>query len=297
MMVSRQVLTRTSRIRASRARLQNRIAAAVIWGGAIFVAALFAWLMADILWHGWREISLAYFTQEPESAGRLGGISSILVSTGLILIVCLVSALPIGLGTAIFLAEYTGPEDTVSRKIRLSLNVLAGTPSIVFGLFGNAFFCKMLGMGFSILSGGLTLACMVLPYFIRIAEESIRSVPQSYRMGAVALGLSKSTQIMRLILPVAVPGILGAIILSVGRSLSETAALIFTSGYVDRMPESLYDSGRSLSVHIYDLSMNVAGGDQRAYSAALVLIVSLILINFITGLIGRAWSRRMISIS
>ncbi len=295
MMVLREVSARTVRLQRKRIRFQNIIATSVVWGGAMLVLGLFGWLLSDILWHGWRDLSFAYFTQPPESAGREGGISTILVSTLLILGVCLATTLPIGLGTSIFLAEYTDNEGKMARKIRLSLDVLAGIPSIVFGLFGNAFFCKMLGMGFSILSGGLTLACMVLPYFIRIAEESIRSVPSAYRMGAVALGLSKSTSIMKLILPVAMPGILGAVILSVGRSLSETAALIFTSGYVDRMPESLFDSGRSLSVHIYDLSMNVAGGDQKAYSAGLVLIVSLIFINVLTGLIGKAWSRKMIS--
>ena len=162
---------------------------------------------------------------------------------------------------------------------RRSLDVLAGVPSIVFGLFGNAFFCKTLGLGFSILSGGLTLACMVLPILIRSTEEGFRAVPANYRLSAAALGLSRTTTLIHLLLPAAVPGLIVGLVLGVGRAIAETAALIFTSGYVDRMPESLLDSGRALSIHIFDLSMNVSGGDANAYGSALVLVVLLLLIN------------------
>ena len=158
------------------------------------------------------------------------------------------------------LSELTTDKTTFGRLVRRSLDVLAGVPSIVFGLFGNAFFCKTLHLGFSILSGGLTLACMVLPILIRATEEGFRSVPADLRPGAAALGLSRTSTLFRLLLPAAVPGLTVGLVLGIGRALAETAALIFTSGYVDRMPSSLTDSGRALSIHIYDLSMNVAGG-------------------------------------
>src|SRR5205823_6172239 len=168
-----------------------------------------------------------------------------LVSTALILAVCLASSLPVGLGTAVLLAEFTPAGGAFGRLVRRSLDVLAGVPSIVFGLFGNAFFCQVLGLGFSILSGGLTLACMVLPILIRATEEGFRAVPREYRLGAAALGLSRTTTLLHLLLPAAVPGLLVGLVLGLGRAIAETAALIFTSGYVDRMPGSLLDSGRS----------------------------------------------------
>lgn len=254
------------------------LAFALVWGAAALVTATFCWLLGDIVWHGLSHVSWTFLTAPPENAGRRGGIGPILVSTSLILGVCLTVSLPIGIGTAVFLAEFTSDQSQFGRITRRSLDILAGVPSIVFGLFGNAFFCKTLGLGFSILSGGLTLACMVLPILIRSTEEGFRAVPASYRLSAAALGLSRTTT-LHLLLPAAVPGLLVGLVLGVGRAIAETAALIFTSGYVDRMPESLLDSGRALSIHIFDLSMNVSGGDANAYASSLVLVILLLAIN------------------
>lgn len=255
------------------------LAFVLVWGAAALVTAIFCWLLGDIVRHGVSHISLTFLTAPPENAGRRGGIGPILVSTLMILAVCLVVSLPIGLGTAVLLTEFTSDQSLFGRMTRRSLDVLAGVPSIVFGLFGNAFFCKTLGLGFSILSGGLTLACMVLPILIRSTEEGFRAVPPGYRLSAAALGLSRTTTLFHLLLPAAVPGLLVGLVLGVGRAIAETAVLIFTSGYVDRMPESLLDSGRALSIHIFDLSMNVSGGDANAYASALVLVVLLLVIN------------------
>lgn len=255
------------------------LAVVLVWGAATVVTATFCWLLGDIIWHGLSRLSWTFLTTPPESAGRQGGIGPILVSTFLILGVCLTVSLPIGLGTAVLLAEFTSDYSLFGRLTRRSLDVLAGVPSIVFGLFGNAFFCKTLGLGFSILSGGLTLACMVLPIVIRSTEEGFRAVPASYRLSAAALGLSRTATLFYLLLPAAVPGLLVGLVLGIGRAIAETAALIFTSGYVDRMPESLLDSGRALSIHIFDLSMNVSGGDANAYASALVLVLLLLVIN------------------
>jgi phosphate transport system permease protein len=269
--------------------------ALAVWSAAGLVAAVFLFLVGDIVLHGVGRLSWEFLTTAPRSAGRAGGIGPILVSTALILGVCMAAALPFGVGTAVLLAEYTRSESVFGRVVRGSLDVLAGVPSIVFGLAGNVFFSKTLGLGFSILAGGLTLACMVLPILIRSTEEGFRSVPPEYRLSAAALGLSRTTTLWRLLLPAAAPGLIVGLVLGIGRAVAETAALIFTSGYVDRMPGSLLDSGRSLSIHIYDLSMNVSGGDGSAYASALVLVGLLLLINGLASWLADHFLRRRIT--
>ncbi len=251
-----------------------------VWVTAIAVTCLFAWILSDILSNGLKNLSWTFLIESPHDAGRSGGIASVLVSTCLILIICLVVALPLGFGTAVLLAEYTSEDKLFGRIIRCNLDVLAGVPSIVFGLFGNAFFCIYLGMGFSILSGGLTLACMVLPILIRSTEAGFRSVSDDYRRAAAGLGMGRARTLVYILLPVAAPGLAVGIVLGIGRAIAETAALLFTSGYVDRMPGSVLDSGRSISIHIYDLSMNVPGGESNAYTTALVLVILLVVINW-----------------
>lgn len=263
-----------------------------IWACVLVVSLFFGWIIADIIWHGIGQLSWAFFFSGPRNSGRDGGIAPILVSTGLILAICLGVSLPIGVGTAVLLAEFTPNTGRFGRLVRGSLDVLAGVPSVVFGLFGNAFFSGVLGLGFSILSGGLTLTCMVLPLLIRTTEMGLRAVPLDYRLGAAALGLSQRQVFWRMLLPVATPGLMAGLVLSIGRALAETAALIFTSGYVDRMPRSLLDSGRSLSIHIYDLSMNVAGGSSRAYGSALVLVGLLLTLNLIAAWVSQRWLRQ-----
>ncbi|HEY9806839.1 MAG TPA: phosphate ABC transporter permease PstA, partial [Candidatus Obscuribacterales bacterium] len=224
-------------------------AIALVWSVVLLVTGALLWLLSDIFWHGMGQISWEFLTTEPLNAGREGGIGPILVSTGLIIGVCMAVSIPLGMGTAVLLAEFSSTESWLGRWVRLSLDALAGVPSIVFGLFGNAFFCKTLGLGFSILSGGLTLACMVLPILIRSTQEGFRAVPDDYRRSAAALGLSRTAILWELLLPAAMPGLMVGLLLGLGRAIAETAALIFTSGYVDRLPESVLDSGRALSVH------------------------------------------------
>jgi phosphate transport system permease protein len=215
-----------------------------------------------------------------------------IVSTLLILLVAMTASVAVGGPAALLLAEFSDAESRFGRWVRRSLDILAGMPSIVFGLFGNALFCKLLGLRFSILAGGLTLACMVLPLFIRLTEEGLRAVPHGYRQAAASLALSRTTTITRILLPAALPSLAVGLVLGIGRALAETAALIFTSGYVDRMPESVFESGRSLSVHIYDLSMNVSGGDDSACASALVLILVLLALNGATASLTERWRRK-----
>jgi phosphate transport system permease protein len=272
-------------------RRRDRTAAASGAACAVVVAALAAWLLGDLLRQGWAALSWDYLLTAPENAGRGGGIGPILVSTVLILGVCLMAVLPPALLTAILLAEWGPRWPRALAAVRLGLDLLAGVPSIVFGLFGMVVFGRLLGLGSSILAGGLALACMVLPLLTRLAEEALRAVPGEWRLGAAALGLSRTTTLWRILLPAALPGIAVALVLALGRALAETAALLFTSGYLDRMPESLLDSGRALSVHIYDLALNVPGASERAAAAALVLIALSLVVNGVVAGLCRRWGK------
>lgn len=264
-----------------------------LWFVAMCVIGVFAWILGDLLYHGAPALSLDFVLQPPLQAGRAGGISTVIIGTLLIVGVALGSAVPISLGTAILLAEASNAETSFGRVVRRSLDVLAGVPSIVFGLFGLAFFGQFLG--WSILSGGLTLACMILPVLIRSVEESLSAVPASLRYGAAALGLSPRAILWHLTLPAATPGILAGLVLSMGRALAETAALLFTAGAAIRMPTSLFDSARSLSYHIYLLAIEVPGGQERAYAAAVILVGLLVLLNGVAVLLARRFQRRLAS--
>ncbi|MDQ3186290.1 MAG: phosphate ABC transporter permease PstA [Pseudomonadota bacterium] len=273
---------------------RDRLAELTVYLIAFLVCAAFVWIVGDLVCGGMARLSWDFLVDSPRDAGRAGGIGSILVSTVLILLVALVVALPLGWTTAALLAEYLPAEDGFGYAVRYSLQVLAGVPSIVFGLFGNAFFSIYLGMGFSVLSGGLTLACMLLPILVSTADAGLRAVPGAYRLSAAALGMSRTATLFHLLLPAAAPALAAGLLLGIGRAIAETAALLFTSGYVDRMPDSLLDSGRTLAVHIFDLSMNVSGGDAPAHTSALVLIIALLLINTVAMWFTAGWQRRKI---
>jgi phosphate transport system permease protein len=267
----------------------DTVLALLAWLVALLVVGILGWIVADLLRQGLPRLNWSFVVELPSDAGRSGGIRSILVSTLLILGVCMAVSVPIGLATAVYLSEFQPQIKGLGPLVRYSLDTLAGVPSIVFGLFGNAFFCITLGLGFSILSGGLTLACMVLPILIRSMETALRAVPGEHRVSAAALGLPQRVTLLHIVLPAAAPGLAVGLILGIGRALAETAALLFTSGYVDRLPDSLLDSGRALSVHIFDLAMNVPGGASQASASALMLLALVLLINGFTSWAGRCW--------
>lgn len=249
------------------------------------------WIVYDLVKLGAGRISPGFFTDVVRESGRAGGIAPVLHSTFLIVLCCLGTAIPPGLGVAFYLTE--NGENRFRKWLRASVDLLATIPSIVFGLFGMAFFCRFLGLGFSILSGGLTLACMILPVLIRTTVAAVEALPDHLRSSATALGLTKTTILLRVLLPGATPGIVIGITIGTARALSETAALIFTSGYATRSPDSLLDSGRSISVHIYDLAMNIPNGAQGASASALVLLIALLLINFLTNFFSELWLKNL----
>jgi len=239
-------------------------------------------LMVTALWQQSADVlSVGFLLEDPGRAGRSGGIAALLISTGWILALCLLVAVPVGLGCALYLSESLPADSRRAQWLGGVLDMLAAVPSIVYGLFGYQFFAITLGLGFSILSGALALSLMVLPLMIRSAEQAMRAVPMGYRQARDALALSRWGWVRRILLPCAAPGIAVGIILSAGRALAETAVLLFTAGYVLRRPDSLFDSGRTLSVHIYDLAMNVPGGMPRAAATAVVLVVLLVVLNLL----------------
>jgi phosphate transport system permease protein len=209
--------------------------------------------------------------------GREGGIFSTIIGTIALTIVALLFATPLGVGTAIFLREYTR-ESRVSRVIRFGTDCLAGVPSIIFGLFGFVFFVITLNMGWSILSGGLTLAAMILPTIISTTEEAIKAIPYSFREVSYSLGGTRWQTVTRAVLPNAIPGIFTGIILSVGRSIGETAAVILTAGSSLIIPTSLFSPSRTMAVHFYILAREGISMEM-AYGTGATLILLVLAIN------------------
>ena len=269
----------------------DRIAACALGALALLVAAVPLAMALQLLGAGASLLDWGFLSGAPLAAGRSGGIGPVLLSTLWVLAVCLLAACPLGLGAALFLSEAVDAGSRLGRALQLALDVLGGVPSIVFGLFGNHFFCITLGLGYSILSGGLTLACMVLPLFVRSAEQAMRACPPAYRQAGCALSISRAGFVRRVLLPFAAPGIAVGLVLAAGRALAETAVLLFTAGYVTRWPDNWFDSGRTLAVHIYDLAMNVTGGSAPAAASALVLLLLSLTISGVAYGLGQRYQQ------
>lgn len=211
-------------------------------------------------------------------------------STLLIVVLTLLVAAPIGICSAIYLNEYANKNSRVVKGIRIAIETLSGIPSIIYGLFGFLFYVSVLGWGWSIRAGVLTVAIMVLPIIIRSTEEALKSVPNTYREASFGLGAGKFYTIYKVILPSAITGILASIILSVGRIVGETAALLFTAGTLYAMPTSLSGSAATISVFMY--TMTVEGSSmEKAYAAAVVLMVIVLALNLLANFIGRKLKR------
>jgi len=246
-------------------------------GAAVFVLVFIIWF---ILKHGLPVITWRFLTAPVLEMGREGGIFPSIVGTIFITMLALAVATPLGVGSAIYLTEYTRPS-RITRFIRFGVECLAGVPSIIFGLFGFVFFVVTLRLGWSILSGGLSLAAMLLPTIIRTSEEAIRAVPLSYREVSYCLGATRWQTVIHTVLPSASPGILTGIILSIGRSVGETAVLIFTAGSAVQTPTSLMQSARTMSVHFYLLAREGISMEM-AYGTAAVLVISILIINVVS---------------
>ena len=251
----------------------------LLWALTGFTLLILVFIIVDISIKGLPQVTLSFLSHEPQDMGRAGGIFSTIVATAYITLLAILLAAPFGVGTAIYLTEYTR-EGWTTRIIRFGSECLAGVPSIILGLFGFVLFVMKLGFGWSVISGALTLAIMVLPIIIRTSEEAIKAVPQEYREACYTLGMSQWQTITRIVLPSALPGITTGIMLSVGRSLGETAVLLFTAGAALRTPVSLFDSGRTMAVHFYILAREGLSMP-NAYGTAAVLVISILAINLV----------------
>lgn len=264
---------------------KNLIKAHVLKGITILAAVLtvlvLGFLIVYILVKGVPHLTPQLFAWEydSENVSMLPSIINTLEITVLTLLV----AIPFGIGSAIYLVEYASSRNRFVPIIRMTAETLTGIPSIVYGLFGMLFFNSMFGI--SMLSGALTLAIMVLPVIMRTTEEALLAVPKKYREGSFGLGAGKLRTIFKIVLPAAMPGIFSGIVLSIGRIVGETAALIYTAGTFTKAASSVFNSGRTLSVHMYLLSKEGLNTDQ-AYATAVVLLILVIFINFISGKIA-----------
>lgn len=251
---------------------------------AVITAFVLFFLIAYILVKGVPHLTPELFswTYNSENVSMLPSI----VNTFLMTLLSLIIATPMGIFSAIYLVEYAKRGSKIVKVVRITAETLSGIPSIVYGLFGMLFFVVTLHWGYSILSGASTLAIMILPLIMRTTEEALKSVPDSYREGSFGLGAGRLRTVFRIVLPSAVPGILAGVILAIGRIVGETAALIFTAGTVPEIPESLFDSARTLSVHMYNLSREGLYVDQ-AYATAVVLLLVVIIINSLSNFVAK----------
>ncbi|MCL1143794.1 phosphate ABC transporter permease PstA [Shewanella gaetbuli] len=259
-----------------------------VWGAAAITILFLLWVVWHILSNGLSHVSWEFITGAYTRIGEASGIWAMIVSTIYMVLLSLAFAAPIGIMTAIYLTEYAKLGSKMVQVIRFCTESLAGIPSIVYGLFGMTFFVTTLGLGFSILSGALTLAMLILPVIIRTTEEALIAVSMSYREGGYALGCSKIYTIWRLILPSALPGIVTSIILSTGRVIGESAPVFLTAGMVTQIPESVLESGRTLTVHLYKLTQELFTQYEwdQAYATATVLIVLILFLNLATKVIA-----------
>jgi len=251
---------------------------------ALLTFAVLLFLIGYILAKGVPHINIGLFAWQynTENVSLMPAMINTVVMTFLSLLI----AGPLGIFSAIYLAEYAGKGNKLVAAVRTTAETLSGIPSIVYGLFGLLFFVTTLGWGYSILAGAFTLSIMILPLIMRTTEEALLAVPDSYREGAFALGAGRLRTVFRIVLPSAVPGILAGIILAVGRIVGETAALIYTAGTVAHVPDNVMSSGRTLAIHMYALSSEGLYTDQ-AYATAVVLLAIVIGINWLSGYVAR----------
>jgi phosphate transport system permease protein len=271
------LITRTRRLLAP--RTAQALASAALWGMMASAIAILIAILVFVLGRGLPHVGWTFLSHAPLESGRAGGVMPILAGTLEVTGLGIAAAAPLGIGTAVYLVEYTR-ESALTRIIRFGTECLAGVPSIIFGLFGFVLFVLTFGFGWSILAGAVTLAFMTLPTIIRTSEEALRAVPASYREVSLSLGAGKWQTIRKVVLPAAAPGILTGLVLGLGRAIGETAAVIFTAGssLPHVVPTSLLEGTRTLAVHFYQLAREGISAE-KAYATAAVLVLAISIIN------------------
>ncbi len=256
---------------------------------AIITAGVVLFLIGYILYHGVPNLAMPglfswKFTAENQS------MLPAIINTVIMIALTLMLAVPIGVFAAIYLVEYSKRGNRFVKIIRITAETLSGIPSIVYGLFGYIVFVITLGWSFTLLSGVITMAIMILPLIMRTTEEALMAVPDSFREGSFGLGAGRLRTVFRIVLPSSVPGILSGVILAIGRIVGESAALIFTSGTNPVVPKSLFSSASTLSVHLYTL-LNEGRYTDQAYATAVILLIVVIIINALSSVVAKKLSR------
>jgi phosphate transport system permease protein len=266
-------------------RQSQAIVLAALWALTAITLALLVLLVGFVLWRGLPALDAAFLGGSPRAGGE-GGVWPMLVGTLLVTAIAALVATPLGLATAIYLTEYVR-EGRWRRAVRAGTELLASVPSILFGLFGYAFFVLYLGLGWSVLAGGLTLAAMILPTIVRTSEEALRRVPASWREVSLSLGGSRLQTVTRVVLPAALPGVATGVLLGVGRSSAETAAVLFTAGLSPEVPSSMSSPTRTLAVHLY-LVARAGQPEAQTFGTAALLVLLILSVNAVAhGLLGR----------
>ena len=256
---------------------------------AIITAGVVLFIIGYILYHGVPNLAMPglfswEFTAENQS------MLPAIINTVIMIALTLMLAVPIGVFAAIYLVEYSKRGNRFVKIIRITAETLSGIPSIVYGLFGYIVFVITLGWSFTLLSGVITMAIMILPLIMRTTEEALMAVPDSFREGSFGLGAGRLRTVFRIVLPSSVPGILSGVILAIGRIVGESAALIFTSGTNPVVPKSLFSSASTLSVHLYTL-LNEGRYTDQAYATVVVLLIVVIIINALSSVVAKKLSR------
>ncbi len=266
-------------------RTVSRVLKFLVRFAAALTCFVLVFLVGYILFKGVPHLSPSLFAWDYTSENV--SLMPALINTLLMILLALAVSLPLGIGAAIYLTEYTGRGNKLVSLIRITAETLSGIPSIVYGLFGMLFFVTALKLKLSLISGALTLSIMVLPTILRTTEEALLAVPESYREGSFGLGAGRLRTVWKIVLPSALPGIFAGVILAMGRIVGESAALIYTAGTVAKVPDSLFSSTRTLAVHMYALSSEGLYIDQT-YATAVVLLLIVVGINALSSRLAKS---------
>jgi phosphate transport system permease protein len=272
-------------------KLAQKIMNVVFIASGILTILILILVLGYILLMGLPAVNLDFIFSSPIDSGREGGIFPMIISSLYVTLIAGIIATPLGVGAAVYMVEYAG-ENKIVKLIRFGAETLASIPSIVFGLFGLAFFVVFLHLGWSILSGGLVLAIMALPTIFQVSEVTISSIPGSYREGSYGLGATKWQTIYRVVVPAAIPGIVTGVILGMTRAISEAAAVMFSVGAALQMPMSIFDPGRPLPLHLYIIATEGISL-KNAYGTAAVLVIIVLVITIVTNLVVDKYQKKM----
>jgi phosphate transport system permease protein len=272
-------------------KIAQKIMKFVFWAAGIITIIILLVIIGYVIVKGLPALSFEFIFGDPINSGRSGGIFPMIMSSIYVTLIAVLVATPLGVGAAVYLSEYAGENRTV-KLIRFGAETLSSIPSIIFGLFGLAFFVIYLGLGWSVLSGGLTLALMALPTILAASEVSLESINKSYAEGSLALGATKWQTIYKVVIPAALPGITTGIILGMGRAIAEAAAILYTVGAALAIPVSLLDPARPLPLHLYMLATEGISL-QNAYGTAAVLVILILIITITTNILVERYRKKM----